>query len=138
MDDQPEQAKHGKQGNQQDIIIPQPEYPKQVQATIKKPTYVTDFPYCPVRVGRVSENVAEDGGRSVSAVPTCGFRDVTLNDCLECIPQHMLNENKILNGKKLVKNSGDIRELKQRLDATENNIEELKKIIGFLVATIKR
>ena len=99
MEDQP------KQENLHDIIIPQPEAPKPVQAVPKKPTYISDFPYCPVRMGRVyTGDVSETGNKAVSAVTTCGFKEVTLKECLECIPQHMLNENRILNGKKLVKN----------------------------------
>jgi len=128
MEDQPKQEK------QQDIIIPQPEALKQVQVSPTKPTYISDFPYCPVRMGRVYVgDVSETGNKVVSAVTTCGFREVTLKECLECLPQHMLNENKILNGKKLVKNCEDIRELKDRQETAENNIEELKEIIGYLI-----
>lgn len=128
MDDLP------KQENQPEITIPQPEYPKQVQTAPKKPTYISDFPYCPVRVGRVyGGDVSETGDQAVSAVPTCGFREVTLKECLECLPQHMMNENKILTGKKLVKNSEDIRELKRRLELAEENINGLKEIIGNLI-----
>ena len=117
MEDQPKQEK------QQDIVIPQPEAPKPAQVSPKKPTYISDFPYCPIRMGRVyAGDVSETGSPVVSAVTTCGFREVTLKECLECLPQHMLNENKILNGKKLVKNSEDIRELKQRLEEAEDNI----------------
>ncbi len=116
-----------------EVIIPQPSPQKPEPEQPKKPTYITDFPYCPVRVGRLTNNITEGGGRNASAVPTCGYREVKLEDCLECNFQHALKENKILNGKKVVKHSEDIRELKQRLDTTEDDVEELKKMIGYLI-----
>jgi len=62
----------------------------------KEVTYFKHFPQCPVRMGRLYDGVM---------TPTCGYREITLSECLECTFQANLPENKVEMGKRTIRNS---------------------------------
>jgi hypothetical protein len=107
--------------------LPQPHKPQPEPVHAPITTHIVDFPQCPVRVGRVYKD--DEDPAKVGAVVTCGFREVTLKECLECNYPHSLQETLIDNGKKLVKNAQEIRELKSEVAALKQQVEDLTKIL---------
>lgn len=103
----------------EDVAIETKQKPKQPVTT---KSHIVDFPYCPVRIGRTYD------GKTIT---TCGFREITLNECLDCKFQHTLEENKLEALKRATKNANDIRELK-------TEVAELRKLVNDLTVLIKK
>lgn len=105
---------------------------KGIEVATRTKTYIEDLPYCPIRVGRVFNIDGEEKCKPI-AVITCGYQETTLGECLNCHVPHKFKENQGLTAKKLVRNTIDIRELKQRLKSSEEQTEKLRKQFNTLI-----
>ncbi len=99
-------------------------------------TPLMQFPYCPVRIGRFYDDGEESKSESpnMETVVTCGYRKVTVAECVKCNFQRTLNENRLGNDLKVFKNSRDVEKLKVELAAARQEIKSLREMVEYLIS----